>query len=102
MALRLFKVSRHNKGNYDTYEEFIVATLCEQDAREIHPNGYHYDKDNLSWYSWDSNHQRIEESTTYGTWINPNEIHLLKVEYIGDASKTVGCNDIIMSVFYAG
>ena len=70
---------------WDKFNGAIVAAESKDDARTIYPNG------------GDFRHHSPDE--TYIDWVRWEDIHLIKVEYIGTTDKPKG---VILSDFQAG
>jgi hypothetical protein len=67
----LYLVERLDKRGYDSYSSFVACCETEQQAREIHPGGKLYNKENQSWdFSSD--------------WIDGKHLHdYLRVTFLG-------------------
>lgn len=81
--MRLYKLSQNVNNGYDTYDSCIVAAENEDEAAEIHPDGFlNNTLENDEWYTW----CRIED---------------VKVEYIGEAKEGIE-RGVILASFNAG
>ena len=79
-----------NDLGWDSYSEFIVAAMTEQQARSTYPNG-------------GGNDYWINDMRNDHEWIRFDEIHTLIVTCIGIADVTkVQNGQVIVSSYHAG
>ncbi len=111
MAPKLWHVERHDKGDWDTYSDFVCCCATEHEARAWHPSEHppqrcaeqtvaHWlrgDPPQLSgdWLDDARPDYRRED------WIHPEERHLLKVWRLGVADAGVA-RDLVCASYHAG
>ena len=79
-TLYIYKISQDTNWGYDTFDSAVVVASSEQEAKEIHPNGY-------------------DEEFDLGSWDEAKDI---KVEFIGTADKRLKDRTVICASFNAG
>ena len=103
--MKLYKVSRTDRLNYDQFDSMVVIAIDENDARTKHPDGESYLKDNI-WYRMklDYSTREIKEMRdNRGTWVQGGYIGTLQVDYLGEAANDiVSFNGVILASFNAG
>ena len=101
MLLKLFRVTREDKIDWDEFDEFVVAAHSASEARLVHPWG----KSRMR--VWDPHEGwlmqlhdgRTEQCYSHGWTQNVSE---LKVECVGTASDNLKNGDVICKSFNAG
>ena len=82
--MKLWLISQDRNGKYDVYSDAVVAAETIEEAKMIHPSGYHKD--------WDGTQD------TYDTWCN---VEFVKCHMIGTAKAGTKMG-VICAAFHAG
>ena len=81
---------------YDTYDEAVVTARSPEEAQRIHPGlGIVQGEEEFS----RCNAERWNFNTKIQSW--PNDLNLIKVQYIGTAAPDLGFGVVVAS-FHAG
>jgi len=83
----LYRISQKVNNGYDTYDSAVVVATSEDDARTIHPHAYENIVNDKKYWSND--------------WVEYNDRHEIKVEYIGVADSEQ-LRGVILASFNAG
>lgn len=97
--MKIFLISQGDLDAYDYYDSAVVVAEDVDDARTIHPSGsLVYGKDG-KWMSKDIN----EKEYVYerDAWVRFEDINLLDVVYIGEASAEQK-RGVVLDSFNAG
>lgn len=101
--MHLYKLTQEINNDYDTYDSAIVCAENEEEARTIHPSLFvtHY-RDGL-WYGTRSREPfgEYENENDGDTWVRPDQLDQIKVEYIGEASKELK-KGVVLASYSAG
>jgi hypothetical protein len=73
---------------WDSYDSFVCVAEDEDEARNLHPIGCGI--------------REKETEHRYSDWVKTSQVHLLKVEYIGEAKEEYKEATIICASFNAG
>ena len=97
-AMKLFLLSQTENTGYDTYNCCVVAAENEVAARKINPGGMReWDSERECWvFVYSDGRKEPDEDSTWA-----NDITLIQVRYIGEASPNTK-RGIICASFNAG
>lgn len=93
--MNLYRIYRTDKVGYDEYDSAVVAAESEQDAKDQHPDGSSYWK-NECWRSLRVDGTEIDWGDS--SWTHPNQI---SVELLGTAKEGTE-RGVIVASFNAG
>lgn len=88
--LQLFHVERIDDGGYDSYDSFVICCENENVARNTHPGS-----EIFIWWD-DESYSRM-----YDSWVQPEMVSKLIVEFLGIADAKIP-KGIICASFNAG
>ncbi len=108
--MKIFKLSQEINKGWDTYDSVVVCAESEDEAIKIHPSksqkiywrdGKWLERVGIHWHpSWGKAGDEIEVDN-HDMWVEGKDISKLKVEYLGEAGKSVK-KGVILSSFNAG
>jgi hypothetical protein len=98
--MKLYLMSQDINNDYDTYDSVVVAAESSEDARTIHPRLYVHMTVHMADSVWTlTRNDGTEYATSARDWLAYEDIHLLKVEYLGETNQERG---VILASFNAG
>jgi hypothetical protein len=91
-VLRLYKIERPNKAEYDEFEAAIVCAISPSEARKIHPRAG-------SGFPWNNQYDiGMWDLKASDVWVAAEDV---KVTYVGLAAKSL-VPGVVLSDFNAG
>lgn len=92
--MKLYTITTTSPPDWDTYVGAVVAAHNENEARNTHPHGEVWDGE--GYYADDDTNKFF---SFIDTWVKPESVI---VEYIGEASKNIEKQCVIMLSYNAG
>jgi len=98
--MKLYLISQDQNNGYGTYDSAVVAAESRQDAMTIYPSQPTHVTDG-KWIGVIPAGGRIGEEYELNScdWIPFNDIHLLKVQFLGSTTRPRG---VILASYNAG
>ena len=92
--MKLYKLERTDKTDYDEYDSVIIAAKSPKDARKQSPAGYE-----ITDGKWMKVLRGQDYEDRHHGWVDPNKVDTLDVTFLGHTKLKRG---VVLASFNAG
>ena len=97
--MNLYLITQDLVDGYYTFDAAVVAAESEDDARNIHPSPFVTHVSNGKWMGTYAREPNEEYEAGNDGWVSHENIHCIKVEYLGPTTKARG---VVLASFNGG